>query len=98
VASWLSFSIVPPRDATAHALYFGGSVSKGGGVRNALYLIWAMCCWSVWKERNNHIFKAKDQLVEAIKMVFWWWLKARKNDFSYNCHQWLLNPLVCLGI
>jgi hypothetical protein len=65
---------------------------------NALYLIWAMCCWSVWKERNNHIFKAKDQLVEAIKMVFWWWLKARKNDFSYNCHQWLLNPLVCLGI
>jgi hypothetical protein len=56
VASWLGFSIVLPRDATAHTLYFGGLVSKGGSVRNALYLIWATCCWSVWKEHNNRTF------------------------------------------
>jgi hypothetical protein len=102
VASWLGFSIVLPRDATAHTLYFGGLVSKGGGVRNALYLIWATCCWSVWKEHNNHIFKvntlSKYQMVEAIKMVSWWWLKARKKGFSYDCHRWLLNLVVCLGI
>ncbi|MCI38645.1 hypothetical protein A2U01_0059873, partial [Trifolium medium] len=27
VARWLGFSFVPPRDATAHAIQFGGSLS-----------------------------------------------------------------------
>ncbi|MCH81942.1 cytochrome P450 [Trifolium medium] len=102
VASWLGFSFVPPREANAHVMHFGGSLPMGHGVRNVLYLVWATCCWSIWKERNNHIFKVKalstDQLVGSIKMVSWWWLKTRKKDFSFDRHQWWSNPADCLGI
>jgi hypothetical protein len=80
VASWLNFSFVPLREATAHVLQFGGSLYIAYGVRNVFYLLW------------RHIFKGKkalsnDQLVGSIKMVFWWWLKTRKKEFSFDCHQ-----------
>jgi hypothetical protein len=54
-ANWLSFSFVPPRDAIARILQFGGSLISGHDVRNILFvfLIWATCCWSVLKEQNN---------------------------------------------
>jgi hypothetical protein len=40
VASWLNFSLVPLREATAHVLQFGGSLYVAYGVRNVFYLLW----------------------------------------------------------
>jgi len=60
------------------------------------------CVWSVWKVRNNMIFKDKAedlaQLLDKVKFVSFSWLKGDRliSAFSYN--DWWRHPIICMGV
>lgn len=39
-----------------------------------------------------------DELVDKVKLLFFWWLKSKHVNFAFSYHCWWLNPLACLGI
>jgi len=70
--------------------------------RSFLQLLWLLCVWLVWNERNNRLFNnietPIDQLLEKVKYHSLWWLRANKTTFVYGTQNWLSNLLSCLGI
>jgi len=67
-----------------------------------MQLLWLLCVWVIWNERNNRLFKNKatsiHQLLEKVKMHLYWWMKAANVVFVLGVHSWLVSPLVCLGM
>ena len=74
-----------------------------------LSLIWFVCVWVIWKERNSLIFKilwalriiqdeSLHHLVDRVKLLSFWWLKINNITFSFDYHMWWLNPLICPGL
>jgi len=65
-------------------------------------LMWFASTWIIWKERNDRFFRGKEnspiQLLEKIKILFFWWLKSNFKAFHYNFHLWCQNLFVCVGI
>jgi len=70
--------------------------------RSFLQLLWLLCVWLVWNERNNRLFKntetSIEQLLDKAKFHSLWWLKANKTTFVYGSQSWWSNPFYCLGI
>jgi len=64
-----------------------------------MHPIWFSC---TWKGRNNMISKntksTAHQLIDKIKLLSFWWLKAKYVSFVCCYHNWWLSPLICLGI
>jgi hypothetical protein len=65
-------------------------------------VIWLATCRNLWKERNSWLFLQKGSIVEnlvyKVKIIAWWWLETRKNDFNFDLNMWWLNPLACLRL
>ena len=66
------------------------------------YLIWLSCIWIVWCDKNSSVFQQKGnsihQLIDKIKLQFFYWLKENHLNFVFNYHTWWLNPLLCFGV
>jgi hypothetical protein len=64
-------------------------------------VIWYSTSWVLWKERNDRIFRGKaktiSQLLESIKLLSFWWLKAKLALFSFKFHEWCQHPFLCLS-
>jgi len=78
--------------------YLGYSKAR----RSFLQLLWLLCVWLVWNERNNKLFNNTEtpieQLLDKVKFHLLWWLKANKTTFVHGYQSWWTYPLVCLGI
>jgi len=102
VRSWLGFSGVDHQNIGAHFIHFTNHLGGMKTRRSFLQLIWLLCVWLIWKERNNRIFNNVvtpiDELVEKVKFHSYWWLRANNAAFVHGCQQWRSNPLLCLGI
>jgi hypothetical protein len=65
-------------------------------------VIWFVCVWVIWKERNNHIFKDTVSkslvLLEKVKLLYFLWLKAKQASFHYCYHDWWGYPLPWIGV
>jgi len=102
VRLWLGFSGVDYHIIGDHFLHFtyylGGLKTR----HSFLKLIWLLCVWLIWKERNNRIFNnittPIEELVKKVKFHSYLWLCANNAAFVYDCQQWRSNPLLCLGI
>ena len=71
----------------------GGRVSR---------LIWLATMWSIWKHRNNVIFKGVNPdattLVNEIKTTSWLWFSNRYGrNTSPSFLHWCLDPLGCIN-
>jgi len=53
--------------------------------RSFLQLIWLLCVWLIWGERNNRIFNNVEtpiaQLLDNVKFHSFWWLKPKNSTF-----------------
>jgi len=74
-----------------------------------MHLIWFAIVLVIWKEINDRIFRGKEnsfrgkenshvQLIENMKLLFFWWVKAKYVVLHYNFHNWCQNPFLCAGI
>jgi len=57
-----------------------------------LRLIWLLCVWLLWNERNNRLFNNIEtpilQLLDKVKFHSFWWLKANNATFVYGSQRW----------
>ncbi|XP_024630828.1 uncharacterized protein [Medicago truncatula] len=99
---WIGCTGVDADNISDHFLQFtyltGGAVSR----RSFMQLIWLLCVWVVWNERNNRLFNNVItpilRLLDKVKMLSLGWLKAKKAIFVFSTQQWWSCPLVCLAI
>lgn len=53
-----------------------------------LQLLWLMCVWLIWNERNNRIFNNVEtpikEIMGKVKYNSYCWLKANKANFVYG--------------
>ncbi|GAU48175.1 hypothetical protein TSUD_369390 [Trifolium subterraneum] len=102
VRSWIGFSSVDPHNLTDHFLQFT-FLSGGLSVRRSfLQLIWLVCVWVIWNERNQRLFRNSEQtlpqLLDKVKLYSYWWLKTTNINLVSNYHSWWTSPFTCLGM
>ncbi|XP_058761871.1 uncharacterized protein LOC131635274 [Vicia villosa] len=81
VYRWLGFWYVSHNSAVQNFMQFAG-MSCGGRVnKERLMVIWFACIWTIWKQRNDKVFKTSEQSnrngVEAIQILSWSWIKLK---------------------
>jgi len=102
VRAWIGFDGVDTQAIHDHfhqfIYYTGGMKAR----RNFLHLIWLLCSWILWNERNNRLFKNQEctsyQLLKKVKYYSLWWLKPKQVTFVFGTQMWWSILLMCLGI
>ena len=76
VRSWLGFARVDHQNIGAHFLHFPNYLGGMKTRHSFLQLIWLLCVWLIWKDRNNRTFKniitPTEELVEKVKFHSYW--------------------------
>jgi hypothetical protein len=99
VFKWLGVSIViPPSISSLFELLKG--TARNAKIRDGFVLIWHATLWSLWKARNNAIFKdipfIPNVIVDSIKVVSWKWRLARMKLAPCLFYEWIWDPGECL--
>ena len=85
VQPWLGFSGVDPQSLHAHFLRFTHYLGGMKACRCFLQLLWLLCVWLIWHERNNKLFNNSQlsisELMDKVKFHSYWWLKANNTTF-----------------
>jgi hypothetical protein len=101
VRLWLGVSGAEPHNIHDHIYQFTHYLGVSKARRSFLQLLWLLCIWLVWNERNNRLFKNIQTpiiaLLEKVKHNSFWWLKANNASFVYGSQRWWSDPLLCLG-
>jgi len=99
VQNWICVFTVSPCHMREHYTQF---TSMAGMPRRSHYVfkvIWFVCVWMIWKDRNNRVFKNTGSnplvLIEKIKLTSYLWLKANWPTFTLCYHDWWQHPLHC---
>jgi hypothetical protein len=102
VRSWIGVAGVDPQNIRDHFYQFIHVLGHSRKSRSFLQLVWLLCIWLIWTERNNRLFNNIEtpviQLLEKAKYHSLWWLKAHNITFVYGSQRWWSDPLLCLGI
>jgi hypothetical protein len=102
IRSWIGISGVDPHNISEHFYQFTHSTGHSKARRSFLQLIWLLCVWLVWNERNNRLFNNIEtpilQLLDKVKFNSFWWLKAKNTTFLYDSQRWWSDSFLCLGI
>lgn len=102
IRSWIGVTGVDIDNVSEHFNQFIHYTGASKARCSFLQLLWLLCVWLVWNERNNRLFKNTEtpieQLLEKVKFHSLWWLKANRTTFVYGSQTWWSNPLHCLGI
>ncbi|XP_045802599.1 uncharacterized protein LOC123896228 [Trifolium pratense] len=102
VRAWVGIS---PMDFTTlrdHFVQFTVSAGASRARRSFLQLLWLVCVWVIWTERNHRLFKGSTDtphlLLDKIKLFSFRWLKSTSITLASNYHSWWSDPLLCLGL
>ena len=102
IRSWIGIYGADPQNISDHFYQFIHYSGYSKARRSFLQLIWLLCVWLVWNERNNMLFNnietSIDQLLEKAKFHSLWWLKAHNTFFVYGSQRWWSDPLFYLSI
>jgi len=84
-----------------HYLQFTHLAGLPWASHSFLKVIWLACVWTVWKERNNYIFKNAvinpHNIVEKVKLNSFLWLSSNFVPITLGFHDWWRHPLLCMG-
>ncbi|GAU31357.1 hypothetical protein TSUD_19020 [Trifolium subterraneum] len=99
VSSWIESSLVDTHTISDHFAQFTLSAGVSRGRRSFMQLIWLVCVWVVWNERNSRgSTNSLQHMLDKIKTFSYRWLKATSNTLALNYHSWWSSPLICLGL
>ncbi|KAK2377195.1 hypothetical protein QL285_077902 [Trifolium repens] len=100
VCSWIGIPVVDYTSLRDHFVQFTYSAGGSRARRSFLQLIWLVCVWVVWTERNHMLFRGSasttHQLLDKIKLFSFRWLMATSATLTSNCHSWWSSSLLCL--
>ena len=86
----------------SHLYQFTHSAGGGRAKCSFMQLVWLLCAWIIWNDRNQRLFNnlgsSIDQLLDKVKRYSLWWLKANNVVFIFGFHLWWSSHLVCLGL
>jgi hypothetical protein len=101
ISKWLGISTTFQNEGLSHLNQFEGLFDKGRVIAGRLCVIWFAGIWSIWRARNDKVFKNKEIILEnihdSVKLCLWNWLRFKTNNMEYNFNQWHVNPRACLG-
>ncbi|XP_024636402.1 uncharacterized protein [Medicago truncatula] len=72
VRDWMGILGVDPIIITDHLVQFIHLAGVGKAKRSFLQLIWLLCSWVLWSERNNRLFNKSVNLVPQLLDKRWW--------------------------
>ena len=102
VRAWIGVVGVESQVISYHFLQFINYACGLKSQRSFFHLIWHLCVWVLWNERNDRVFRNKQSslphMLDKVKSYSLWWLKASSVVFSFGTHSWWSNQLLCLGI
>ena len=102
VRQWLGVYTTDPSTLVDHFIQFGTLAGYTKARCSFMYLIWFATLWVMWKERNDGLFRTKEnsfsQLLENIRLLYYLWHKTKFATFYYKFHDWCQNPFLCLSI
>lgn len=102
VLCWLGVQGAMHNCATPHAQQIQGLFFSTKKSRQQVQVMWLACVWTIWKERNQRVFKQKEcnvaQLVDHTKVLCLLWLKVKSSGFSFDVSHWWNNLIVCLNL
>jgi hypothetical protein len=84
VRNWIGFMGVDSNVLSDHFVQFVHSTGVSKARRSFLQLIWLLCAWVLWTERNNRLFNNTithiPKLLDKVKYLSLGWLKAKNNN------------------
>ena len=102
VCEWIGVLGVDSNIIADHLVQFTHMTGVGKAKSLFMQLIWLLCSWVIWNERNNRLFNNTviivPRLLDKVKLLSLGWLKAKKVMFVYGTQRWWSSPLDCLGI
>ncbi|XP_024626751.1 uncharacterized protein [Medicago truncatula] len=102
IRSLIGMSGADPFNINDHFIQFIHSTGHSKARQSFLQLIWLLCVWVVWNERNNRLFNniqtTVDNLADKVRFHSLWWLQANNANFMYGTQRWWSDPLFCLGL
>jgi len=88
VRDWIGSVGADPNNISDHLVQFTYLIGVGKAKCSFLHLIWILCTWVVWTERNNRLFNNVvtdvPELLDMIKLLSLGYLKAKKAMFVFG--------------
>jgi len=83
------FQVLIRQSLRAHFFQFTNYLGGLRARRSFLQLLWLLCVWLVWNERNNRLFNnyhtSITEIMDKVKFHSYQWLKANNVTFVYGC-------------
>jgi len=102
VHQWLGVYTADPLTLVDHFIQFGTSAGFPKSQCSFMHLIWFATSWVIWKERNDRLFRTKEnsyvQLLENIRLLSYSWHREKFVTSYFKFHDWCQNPFLCLGM
>ncbi|CAJ2653733.1 unnamed protein product [Trifolium pratense] len=102
VCEWVGISSLDFTTLHAHFVQFIALAGVSRARRSFLQLLWLVCVWVIWTERNHRLFKGSTGtphlLLDKIKLFSFRWLKSTSITLALNYHSWWSSPWLCLGL
>jgi hypothetical protein len=102
VRAWIGIPVMEFTSLRDHFVRFSYSAGGSRARRSFLQLIWLVCVWVVWTERNHRVYggsaSTTAQMLDKIKLFSFRWLKATSVTLASNCHSWWSSPLLSLSL
>ncbi|CAJ2637778.1 unnamed protein product [Trifolium pratense] len=102
VCAWAGISSMEFTTLHDHFVQFTASAGVSRARRSFLQLLWLVCVWVIWTQRNHRLFKGSTGtphlLLDKIKLFSFRWLKSTSITLALNYHSWWSSPLLCLGL
>jgi len=102
VRNWLGVSGADPYTVHDNFFQFTNALGTSRTRRSFMQLLWLLCVWILWNERNNTLFNnVHMSMIELLEKVIFnslWWLKVNNATFVFGTQRWWSDPLQCLGI
>jgi len=65
-----------------------------------MHIVWLASVWVICKE-NSRFFQQQEEtmakLIDKVKLLSFWWMKAKNPAFIWDINKWWTNPLLYMG-
>jgi len=83
---------VDPPHVLGHFTQFAYTTGGFKPHRSLMQLIWLFCFWVLLSERNNRLFNNKVKsivhMMDKVKVLSFWWMRAKSTSFSFGYRIW----------